>query len=50
MQEASNYMVCLETKNNIIQFSSNAVKRLNHLDLFQKRYQKKDFFKKYCRM
>ena len=37
----SNYMVYLETKNDIIQFSPSAIKRLNYLNLFQKRYQEK---------
>ena len=47
----SNYMVYLETKNDIIQFSPNAMMSLNYLNLFQKRYQEKYWFsKKYCGM
>jgi len=37
----SNYVVYLETKNDIIQFSPNATKNPNYLRLFQKRYQEK---------
>jgi len=37
----SNYVVYLETKNGIIQFSPNAIKNPNYLHLFQKRYQEK---------
>jgi hypothetical protein len=37
----SNYVVYLETKNDIIQFSPNAIKNSNYLHLFQKRYQEK---------
>jgi len=37
----SNYVVYLETKNDIIQFSPNATKYPNYLHLFQKRYQEK---------
>jgi hypothetical protein len=45
----SNYMVYLETKNDIIQFSPNPIKSQSYLHLFQKRYQEKYWFsKKYC--
>jgi len=42
-------MVYLETKNDIIQFSPNAIKSTNHWDLFQKRYQEEDDFQKILR-
>jgi len=37
----SNYVVYLEAKNDIIQFSPNATKYPNYLHLLQKRYQEK---------
>jgi len=37
----SNHLVYLETKNDIIQFSPDAIKNPNYLHLFQKRYQEK---------
>jgi hypothetical protein len=37
----SNYIVYLETKNDIVQFSPNSIKNLNYWYLFQKRYQEK---------
>jgi hypothetical protein len=37
----SNYIVYLETKNDIIQFSPNSIKNLNYLYLFKKRDQEK---------
>jgi len=36
-----NYVVYLEAKNDITQFSPNATKNPNYLHLFQKRYQEK---------
>jgi len=37
----NNYMVYLEIKNDIFQFSLNSIKNLNYLYLFQKCYQEK---------
>jgi hypothetical protein len=42
MQKGKATIGYLEAKNDIIQFSTKAIKNLNYLNLFQKRYQEKD--------